>query len=251
MRHLSLTFALIILWASSCWAMSPAFLAVVTSGGAVDYCSTSTCASCIWIERFECGTATGDDANNNDNTWSLSSAGVNTTDNYTPAISGTESIFLQAGATASRHNSITASSDDIYIAVKIKPNTFTENNASVIAFSAEGGTSGKITLGFVHSGGIITQTNAGVDVTYDTANDDISSPTTSRYWKFKYNNSSGTDGIFKVWHSETGLSGSWTLRHDMSSLTYTGRITGMRIQSTSNNAYIFDDIRVSSNDINF
>lgn len=33
MRHLSLTFALIILWASSCWAMSPAFLAVVTSGG--------------------------------------------------------------------------------------------------------------------------------------------------------------------------------------------------------------------------
>ena len=223
---------------------------MVGGGTAVaDYCASSVCSGCTWQERFECGATAGDDDSNQDVAWTYFNTGATVTTNYTLALSGSESVSVSSGNQVRRFSSITGTDGDVYIAVQIKPDTFTESNYQVFALSV--GVSAKIEFGLVFGGGVITTTNAGVNFVYNANNDDISSPTTARYWKFRYNNSSGSDGVFQVWHSDTGASGSWTLRHNIQDHVYTAQIDGLRLQSTTNNTYIFDDVRVSSSDINY
>lgn len=257
-RSIIITLALIAaiaapLCASSGWARGLGVLGLGLGGGEVDYCASSACPTCAWQERFECGATAGDDDSDQDVAWVYSAPGATVNDNYTAApLNGAESLYLGAGSSnnARRFNSITGTDGDVYVAVKIKPDAWTEANHQVVAFTV--GVAAKVEFGIVYASGIITTTNAGVNLVYDSNTEDMPNPTSARYWKFRYNNSSGADdGVFQVWHSDTGASGDWTLRHNVTTHVYTSQITGIKLQSTTNNAYIFDDIRVSSSDINY
>jgi len=241
------------LWASCSWAFPPGFIGAVTQGtsGTADYCTSSDCSECTIQERFECGSTAGDDDSDQENSITYSSAGANTNDAYTATIiTGSEGLYLTAGATAT--TPIFAGTDgDQYAAAIIKPLEYTETSSSnMFSFNDSGGLQ-KIRLVLLYAAGpIIDMTQLTINGIADTVLTDITSPTNARYWKIQYNNSTGAaDGICKIWYSSDGQ--NWTLRHNVTNHEYTGQLRYMRVGASANDDYLFKDIRVSTSDINY
>lgn len=236
MKHISLTFALIILWASSCWAMSPAFWWAVASGEVPAFTG-------LFYTGFENET---DDAK-------VTTVPEGWNDDYTTvALAGTQSAFLQ-GSTVTRNvkfnlTSPAADMTTLYVRSKFRisnyPTALSTWGVGMSLFS--GGTDiggGYLQLSTTAARAITA--SVGSTVTTDpTDNSAFSSGTYYLYIIY----TPGTSLTFKVMDSAFNLVDTWSVTKTS---TQSSTITAISIWvDDKTTSLILDDIEVR-NDTNW